>query len=84
MLGPNAEIIAPVRDFAPLPGAVAKQAEVLDMLRRRPCTLEDIAGGLGIHPNVAIKCLRPLLDEGAVIVRQRLYQTYYEAASDSA
>jgi wyosine [tRNA(Phe)-imidazoG37] synthetase (radical SAM superfamily) len=84
MLGPTAEIIAPVRDFAPLPGAAAKKAEVLAMLRRRPCTLEDIAGGLGIHPNEALKCLRPLLDAGTVAVRQRLYQTYYEAASGSA
>jgi wyosine [tRNA(Phe)-imidazoG37] synthetase (radical SAM superfamily) len=81
MLGPRAEIIAPVRDFSPLPGAAAQKAEVLAMLRRRPCTLEDIAGGLGIHPNEAVKCLRSLLDEGAIARRQRLYQTYYEAAS---
>jgi len=83
MLGPRAEIIAPVRDFAPLPGAAAQKAEVLALLQRRPCTLEDIAGGLGIHPNEAVKCLRALLDEGAVVRRQRLYHTYYEAAPEA-
>jgi len=84
LLGPRAEIIAPVRDFTPLPGAAAQQAEVLAMLRRRPCTVKDIADGLGMHPNEAVKCVRVLLDEGSVARRQRLYETYYEAVSPRA
>ena len=81
MLGPRAEIIAPGRAFEEAAGAHAEKDEVLAMLRRRPCTLEDIANGLGIHPNEAVKCVRALLDEGAIVRRQRRYQTYYEGAS---
>lgn len=80
MLGPRAEIIAPAGGFAAVPGAEAKGEDVLAMLRRRPCTLGDIADGLGIHRNEAAKYVRALLDEGAAVRRQRLYDTYYEAA----
>ena len=31
------------------------EAEVLELLRRRPCTLEDVAAGLGMHRNEALK-----------------------------
>ncbi|MEZ4568258.1 MAG: hypothetical protein R2860_15300 [Desulfobacterales bacterium] len=31
------------------------EQEILDMLGRRPCTLADIAGGLGLHQNEVIK-----------------------------
>lgn len=79
LLGPRAEIIASTGGFEAIPGAEAKKDEVLAILRRRPCTLDDIAGGLGIHPNEAVKYLRALLDEGAVRRRQRRYETYYEA-----
>jgi len=78
-LGPRAEIIAPVSGLPDTPGARARRQEVLAMLLRRPCTAKDVAEGLGLHPNEAIKHLRRLLDEGAVQVRQRLYETYYEA-----
>ncbi len=79
MLGPRAEVIVPGRAFEETTRAHAEKQEVLAMLRRRPCTLEDIANGLGIHPNEAVKCVRALLDEGAVMRRQRRYETYYEA-----
>jgi len=78
-LGPRAEIIAPVSGLPDTAGARARRQEVLAMLLRRPCTAKDVAEGLGLHPNEAIKHLRRLLDEGAVQVRQRLYETYYEA-----
>lgn len=80
MLGPGAEIIAPGRGFEDIPATEAQKEEVLAILRRRPCTLRDIADGLGIHPNEAAKCMRVLLDEGVAARRQRRYETYYEAA----
>lgn len=80
MLGPGAEIIAPTPELADMPGARARRREVLALLRRRPCTLEDVAAGLGIHRHEASKHLRALIDEGSIRRRQRLYETYYEAA----
>jgi wyosine [tRNA(Phe)-imidazoG37] synthetase (radical SAM superfamily) len=79
MLGPRAEAIVPLAGLPDTPGARARREEVLAMLKRRPCTARDVADGLGLHPNEAVKHLRRLLDEGAVQVRQRLYETYFEA-----
>lgn len=39
---------------------------VLDILKRRPCTVVDIATGLGIHENEAIKHLGELIKRGSV------------------
>ncbi len=60
---PTAEVIA---DFRGIHGAAefsATRDTVLDLLRRRPCTLEDIALGLGIHLNEAAKYVEDLLDK---------------------
>ncbi len=80
MLGGRAEVIAPATGLELPAEGRARKERVLDMLRRRPCTVQDIAVGLGVHRNEAAKCLRVLLDEGAVRRRQRLYDTYYESS----
>ncbi len=41
-------------------------ADILALLRRRPCSLQDVAKGLNIHPAEAIKQLNGLMKEGAV------------------
>jgi wyosine [tRNA(Phe)-imidazoG37] synthetase (radical SAM superfamily) len=38
--------------------------EVLDLLRRRPCTATDVADGLGMHPAEVVKLLEALCREG--------------------
>jgi len=81
-LGPEAEVIAPAKAGAADARAAARTEDVLAVLRRRPCTLTDIASGLGIHPHEAVKCLQTLQDRGLAQRRQRLYETYYEAVSD--
>ena len=51
-------------DFRDVHGSAefsATRDTVLDLLCRRPCTLEDIAGGLGIHRNEAAKYVEDLL-----------------------
>jgi wyosine [tRNA(Phe)-imidazoG37] synthetase (radical SAM superfamily) len=44
----------------------AGTAEVLDLLRRRPCTAEDVAEGLALHRNEATKVLDRLTAAGEV------------------
>lgn len=80
IVGPGTEIVAPTGGFSAIPGAAARKEDVLAMLLRRPCTVEDIANGLGIERSEAERCVRALLDEGEIIPRQRLYESYYEAA----
>ncbi|OFV81812.1 MAG: hypothetical protein A2Y78_01690 [Acidobacteria bacterium RBG_13_68_16] len=40
--------------------------DVLALLRRRPCTVDDIAVGLGLHPNAVLKALGVLERAGQV------------------
>lgn len=64
--GPGAEVIAA---HVPALDHVARTSgtrDLLDLLRRRPCSAEDIATGLGIHPAEVGKILASLLASGAV------------------
>ncbi len=49
---------------------------ILNLLTRRPCSLQDIASGLGIHPNEAAKHVDRLLSEGRVRI-SRQHGTFY-------
>ena len=65
-LGPDAEVIA---DFSAT-GADSVESDrgsILDMLRRRPCSLEDICNGLGLTENEVKKHLSHLAETGAII-----------------
>ena len=44
----------------------AREADILALLRRRPCTSADVASGLGIHVNEALKRLEALIAAGKV------------------
>jgi len=79
LLGPRAEIVCQGAAFERTPGAEARKEQVLEMLRRRPCTVQDVADGLAIHPNEAIKHVQRLLDERLVRRRRQGARTYYEA-----
>lgn len=76
---PRGEVIADFghvhagREFA------ATRRTVLEMLQRRPCSLDDIAGGLGIHPNEAVKHVEELSREGAVEQVRVSGKTYFRA-----
>ena len=63
---PPAEVIA---DFRRVHGHVefaASREEILDTLRRRPCSVEDLAAGLGLHRSEVLKYVDELHVEGIV------------------
>ena len=65
-LGENCEVVA---DFSPgrHPEHLPSTAEsVLSMLKRRPCSLDDICSGLGIHRNDALKHISHLQKQGLI------------------
>jgi len=76
-LGPGAEVIADVEALAGAPLAAATCRDALEMLRRRPCTLDDVATGLAIHRNEATKYLRQLAGAGDVVQRRREGRVFY-------
>jgi wyosine [tRNA(Phe)-imidazoG37] synthetase (radical SAM superfamily) len=53
--------------------------DILNLLRRRPCSLQDIATGLGIHPNEAAKQVEQLASTGTVKTKGQ-YGMLYSAA----
>jgi wyosine [tRNA(Phe)-imidazoG37] synthetase (radical SAM superfamily) len=63
---PPAEVIADFRGIHQESEFVGDRKEVLAMLQRRPCSIEDIAHGLGMHQNEVVKHLEELLSQGAV------------------
>jgi wyosine [tRNA(Phe)-imidazoG37] synthetase (radical SAM superfamily) len=57
---PAAEVIAGAPELNPDQEATA--ADVLTLISRRPCTVADVAAGLGIHQNTALKALSALVE----------------------
>jgi wyosine [tRNA(Phe)-imidazoG37] synthetase (radical SAM superfamily) len=75
------EVIAEYRAAKPTLAAAGRNArdEIAALLNRRPCTVEGIAAGLGLHPNEVIKHLNALTAVGAVHTERRGGDVYYEA-----
>ena len=79
---PHAEVIA---DTLPADGdRVAGHADILALLSRRPCTVADIAAGLGIHHGVALKAATALVTKGAAELHIHGGQSFYVAAPATA
>ena len=81
-LGPNAEVIARYDSVAAASGASVTAADVLGVIRRHPCNVEDLAQGLGIHRNEVLKHVGALLEDGALEVDERDGVDYYVAKND--
>jgi biotin operon repressor len=75
----NAEVIADYRHVHEQPAFAARAEDVFELLRRRPCTVEDIASGLGMHRNEVVKYIEQFLAEKRIDSRRRDYRTYYVA-----
>lgn len=71
MLGPTAEVVADAETLRHVPILAATVNDVLELVSRRPCTVEDLASGLSIHRHEAAKHIQHLLkDERIVEVRE--------------
>jgi wyosine [tRNA(Phe)-imidazoG37] synthetase (radical SAM superfamily) len=81
IFGPTASIIVPYRGNKSLPGKGKVQIRIIDALKRRPLTAEDMAKILGLHPQQVIKHLKVLLDERRIRHRLHGSRSFYEIAS---
>jgi predicted ArsR family transcriptional regulator len=52
--------------------------EILHLLRRRTCSIDDIVDGLGLHRNEVLKSVEHLHSEGLVEVNQVGGKYYYK------
>ncbi len=76
----KAEVIADYRGVHKTEYFSAKCYDVLTLLKRRPCSVEDIAAGLGIHRNEVVKYIEELLTAGKIMVKLQGKRLYYNAA----
>lgn len=63
---PQAELIAEYAHPAPEPADTSTALDILEMLRRRPCTDRDLVAALGLHINEVIKHLDELRRRGLI------------------
>ena len=83
-LGGHCEVIgaAPAAD----PGRHEQRAcaDVLSMLKRRPCSIADVSAGLRISPNEAVKYVAQLQQQGPIVSERRGDVTYYFSPAEPA
>jgi len=77
MLGKKAEIIASRARKAMKAYEKGMEKRILTLLKRRPCTIEDISNVLGIHRNEVVKYLEVLVDDRRIVKKVHKNQTYF-------
>ena len=80
LFGPKAEVIADFRSPAPANSTSAGSEQVLDMIRRRPVTAQDIASGMGLPLAEALKQAQALRAEGKIVGEKRGEKEYFRPA----
>jgi wyosine [tRNA(Phe)-imidazoG37] synthetase (radical SAM superfamily) len=80
-LYPQAELIVPSAQGGDTDSPGVGCDEVLDLLRRRPCSIADLATGLRLHPQEAAKCVGRLVAQHKVQTKEQEGTLYYEAVS---
>jgi len=79
LLGEKCEVVA---DFMPRHHDVyfeSKAEDVLSMLKRRPCTLEDVSRGLDINRNEALKYITGLKGQGVIDSEEKDGTIFFKA-----
>jgi wyosine [tRNA(Phe)-imidazoG37] synthetase (radical SAM superfamily) len=78
LFGNNAEVVSEYT--APMGDSFEsdKDAEIINLIKRRPCTAEDISKALGLHLDEVVKYLGRLMREGKVNYRVHEHHCYYE------
>ena len=78
-LGQNCEVIADFSQHHHGEYVENKAEDVLSMLKRRPCSLNDICSALGIHPNEALKYITKFHRRGLIDSEQQDGITFFRA-----
>ena len=80
-IGDGCEVVAdlPPRHSDKLMHSTAE--DILSMLKRRPCSLNDISSGLGIPPNEALKHITELQHRGLIDSEEKDGRTFFKASS---
>ena len=83
LFSPKAEVIAEYRRQGKPVANDANQQAILELLRRRPCTEADVAGGLAMRPIEVVKHLADLEKRGKVINERHGPEQFYRATTST-
>jgi wyosine [tRNA(Phe)-imidazoG37] synthetase (radical SAM superfamily) len=78
-LSSKAEIITGSRTNREQCENSVRSQDILELLRRRPCSVEDITLGLGSHRNAVVKCLEQLCSQKQARVEYTTQGVFYKA-----
>lgn len=78
-LSEEAEIIVTNQSIHAQGETSARLQDVLALLRRRPCSVDDIALGLGLHRNAVLKCIEQLCSQGQARLEYTAQGQFYKA-----
>ncbi len=80
ILGPTTKVIESAWEHGAPEDAERSEEDVLALVSYRPCTLADVARGLDMHVNEAVKYVQHLLSEGRIGQTHQDGETYYTKA----
>lgn len=83
-MGGNCEVIADVPSGSCDRQAAEVTADVLSMLKRRPCSVQDLRTGLGITAEEATRQLTDLQSRGLIVAEARGDTLYFRAQCKSS
>ncbi len=75
--GRNCEVIADYRGVHGHSEFTSTGEDVLELLRLRPCSIDDISAGLGLHRNETVKYVQELMDKGLIRMEERRGKRLY-------
>jgi wyosine [tRNA(Phe)-imidazoG37] synthetase (radical SAM superfamily) len=75
--GSNCEVIADYTGVHNRGEFVSTGEDVLELLRLRPCSVDDISAGLGLHRNEAVKYVQELADKKLIRMEERRGKKLY-------
>jgi wyosine [tRNA(Phe)-imidazoG37] synthetase (radical SAM superfamily) len=80
IFGDRAEVISNAPASEHSSAVEAGEAAIKGLLRRRPCTIQDVSRGLGIPAAEAAKRLEILERDGEIVIRRRAGKVFYIAS----
>jgi wyosine [tRNA(Phe)-imidazoG37] synthetase (radical SAM superfamily) len=78
VLGKKAEVIAPFKTSTGQERHAPVEEDLLNLLTRRPCTLDDISSGLRVHRNEILKTIEPLMRAHRIGTVKKGSKVYYQ------
>jgi DNA-binding MarR family transcriptional regulator len=84
MFSPPAKVIADFHSIREEAEFAIGRKEILSILQRRPCSINDIADGLGMHQNEVVKYIDELSGEELIEKTFTAGRVYYRPSGQSA